>query len=326
MSSVNGTAAALYRPRLAIVLTLTTAYMLVEFGGGWLTGSLALLADAAHMLADVLGLSWALVAIWIAERPPTASRTYGYLRVEVLAALSNGLLLLAVSGSILYEAFLRFASPRGIQSTPMLVVATVGLCVNLVGLGLLRSGARRSLNVRGAFLEVVVDLLGSVGVVAAGVIIAVTHWYYADPVLSALIGLALLPAIWNLLRGAVAILLEGTPVGVDLDEVARVLGTVPGVEGLHDMHAWSITSGYVSLTAHVEVAKRALSGETLASIHRVLRERFGVELATIQLEEPGFRNQHPDCGCSLVARDQAQRPGSLDGRASGLDVELAERG
>jgi len=313
----RGTAAAVYRPRLAIALALTAVYMVVEALGGYLTGSLALIADAGHMLTDVLGLSWALAAIWIAERRPTPERTYGYLRVEVLAALSNGVMLVVLSGYILFQAVLRFASPSEVQSRPMMVVAAVGLGVNVVGVWLLYPGARHSLNVRGAFLEVVVDLLGSVGVIGAGLIIFFTHWYYADPLLSVAIGLALLPAIWNLLWGAVQILLEGTPVDLDLSQVIRVMREVPGVEGVHDLHAWSITSGYVSLTAHVEVASVPPSGETLAALHRVLGERFRVQHATLQMEEPAFRSGHPDCGCGVEPEANRAGAGRLDEQVAG---------
>src|SRR5262249_42737229 len=182
---------------------------------------------------------------------------------------------------------------------------------------LLYPGARHSLNVRGAFLEVLVDLLGSVGVIGAGLIIFFAHWYYADPVLSAAIGLALLPAIWNLLWGAVQILLEGTPVELDLPQVIRVMREVPGVEGVHDLHAWTITSGYVSLTAHVEVASVPPSGETLATLQRLLGERFRVRHATLQLEEPAFRSQHPDCGCELEPDANAAGPGQLNEQLAG---------
>lgn len=315
--SSGGTAAAVYRPRLAIVLALTAVYMVVEAVGGWLTGSLALIADAGHMLTDVLALSWALAAIWIAERRPTPERTYGYLRVEVLAALSNGVMLVLLSGYILYQAVFRFVSSPDIQSRPMMAIATVGLGVNLVGVWLLYRGSRHSFNVRGAFLEVLVDLFGSVGVIGAGLIIFFTHWYYADPILSIAIGLALLPAIWNLLWGAVQILLEGTPVDLDLPQVVRVMREVPGVEGVHDLHAWSITSGYVSLTAHVEVASAQSSGETLAALHRVLGERFRVQHATLQLEEPAFRSRHPDCGCELKPDADPDGRARLDEQAAG---------
>lgn len=317
MSRGGGSAAAVYRPRLAFALALTAVYMVVEALGGYLTGSLALIADAGHMLTDVLALSWALAAIWIAERPPTPERTYGYLRVEVLAALSNGVMLVVLSGYILYEAVLRFATPPAIQSRPMMAVATVGLGVNLVGVWLLYPGARHSLNVRGAFLEVLVDLLGSVGVIAASLIILFAHWYLADPILSAAIGLALLPAIWNLLWGAVQILLEGTPVDLDLPQVISVMREVPGVEGVHDLHAWSITSGYVSLTAHVEVASVPSSSETLATLQRILSERFRVRHATLQLEEPAFRSRNPGCGCELEPDANPAGPAQLNDNVAG---------
>ena len=199
------------RRALIITFALTFSYFVVEVVGGILTNSLALLADAAHMLTDVFGLGLALFATWISQKPATPVKTYGYYRVEILAALANAIVLFFVSFYILYEAYYRFKSPPEVASLPMMIIAVVGLGVNLVGFWTLRSGAKESLNVQGAFLEVVSDALGSIGVIIAGLIMLLTGWYYADPIFSVLIGLFILPRTWKLLMQAVNVLLEGTP-------------------------------------------------------------------------------------------------------------------
>lgn len=281
-------AASRQRGRLKIVLGLTATYMLVEAAGGWLTGSLALLADAGHMLTDVGGLGLALFAIWLGNRPANPERTYGYYRTEILVSLANAMVLFGVSGYILYEAWRRFQSPPEVRSVAMLGVATVGLVVNLAGVWLLHAGAGESLNVQGAFLEVVSDLLGSIGVIIAALIMYFTGWYYADPLFSAAIGLFIIPRTWRVLREAVGILLEGTPSHLDLAEVRAAMSTVPGVASVHDLHAWTITSGYVALTAHVQVNGEVPSDEILTMLTAMLKERFQIEHTTIQLEQPSY--------------------------------------
>lgn len=278
-------AAGRYRRRLTIVLALTGTYLLAEVAGGLLTGSLALLADAGHMATDVFGLGLALFAIWLGGRPASPERTYGYYRTEILASLLNAVLLFGISGYILYEAWRRFQAPPEVQSLPMLAVASVGLAVNLVGAWLLRGGAGESLNVQGAFLEVVSDLLGSLGVIVAGLVMYFTGWWYADPLFSVGIGLFILPRTWRLLSEAVGILLEGTPSRLNLAEVRAAMEEVPGVESVHDLHVWSITSGYVALSAHVRARSGIDRSQGLAAQNAVLRERFGIEHTTIQIEE-----------------------------------------
>lgn len=278
-------AAGRYRRRLTIVLALTGTYMLAEVAGGLLTGSLALLADAGHMATDVFGLGLALFAIWLGGRPASPERTYGYYRTEILASLLNAVLLFGISGYILYEAWRRFQAPPEVQSLPMLAVASVGLAVNLVGAWLLRGGAGESLNVQGAFLEVVSDLLGSLGVIVAGLVMYFTGWWYADPLFSVGIGLFILPRTWRLLSEAVGILLEGTPSHLNLAEVRAAMEEIPGVESVHDLHVWSITSGYVALSAHVRARGGIDRSQGLAAQNAVLRERFGIEHTTIQIEE-----------------------------------------
>ena len=270
--------------RMKTTLALTATYMIAEIVGGLLTGSLALLADAAHMATDVGGLAFALFAIWIGRRPPDAKKTYGYFRAEILAALANGVVLFGVAFYILYEAYQRFREPVRVASGAMLAVAAIGLAVNLIGMYLLKAGAGESLNVKGAYLEVMSDLLGSLGVLAAGIVIWITGWYWIDPAFSVLIGLFILPRTWKLLRKAVDILLEGTPANVDLSAVENALLEQPGVEGVHDVHAWTVTSGKDLLSGHVRVAAGTDRDEILRDIRKLLRERFGFDHVTLEVE------------------------------------------
>jgi cobalt-zinc-cadmium efflux system protein len=252
-------------------------------GALW-TGSLALLADAGHMLTDVGGLGLALFATWVAAKPPTPEKTYGYYRVEILAALLNALVLLAISTFILYEAYRRFLSPPTVLGGPMLVVAAAGLIVNLVGMWLLHAGAGESLNLKGAYLEVLSDALGSLGVIVAALVVLTTGWYLVDPILGAAIGLFIVPRTWTLLRQAVNILLEGTPPHVNLSEVEAAMGAVRGVRKVHDLHVWALTSGKYAMSGHVVVDDLAMGNEILRDLHDVLHERFGIEHTTIQIE------------------------------------------
>ena len=270
--------------RMKITLALTATYMVAEIVGGLWTGSLALLADAAHMATDVGGLAFALFAIWIGRRPPDAKKTYGYFRAEILAALANGVVLFGVAFYILYEAYQRFREPVRVASGAMLAVAAVGLAVNLIGMYLLKAGAGESLNVKGAYLEVMSDLLGSLGVLAAGIVIWFTGWNWVDPVISVLIGFFILPRTWKLLREAVDILLEGTPADVDLSAVEKALREQPNVAEVHDVHAWTVTSGRDLLSGHVRVAAGADRDEVLREVRTLLRERFGFDHVTLEVE------------------------------------------
>ena len=269
---------------LAATLALTTTFLVVEVIGGIWTGSLALLADAGHMLTDVGGLALALFAIRFAAKPPTPEKTYGYYRVEILAALANALVLLGISAFILYEAYRRFLDPPPVLGAPMLIVAAVGLAVNAVGMWLLRSRSNASLNLKGAYLEVLSDALGSVGVMVAAVIVLTTGWRLADPLIGAGIGLFIIPRTWGLLRQVVNILLEGTPAHVNLAEVERAMASVPGVTQIHDLHVWTLTSGKYAMSGHVVVDDVAASDRILRDLHAALHDRFGVEHTTIQIE------------------------------------------
>jgi cobalt-zinc-cadmium efflux system protein len=291
--AVHGTAAAAHRGRLAVVLALTGGVFVVEVVGALLSGSLALLADAAHMATDALGIGMALGAVSLAQRPARGRRTFGWQRVEVLAAVANGLLLLGVGAYVVIEAVRRIGDPPDIHSGWMLGVAVLGLAVNLGSLVLLRSGQGESLNTRGAYLEVVGDALGSVAVIVAAVVIATTGWTGADVVGSFAIGALVLPRAWTLLREAFDVLLEAAPKGVDLDQVrAHVLG-VAGVLDVHDLHAWTITSGQPVLSAHVVVREEVLAdghgGRVLDALGSCLGHHFDLEHCTFQLESPGHR-------------------------------------
>jgi cobalt-zinc-cadmium efflux system protein len=285
------TAGAKHRKPLIIAFGLTAAYMLVELVTGLVTGSLALLSDAAHMGTDVLGLGMALAAITLAQREAPAQRTYGTYRLEVLAALANGLLLFGVAGYVLYEAWQRFASPPDVPGLPMMAVAAVGLIVNLISFRLLAAGSKESLNLKGAYLEVFADMLGSVGVIVAAVIIFTTGWRYADPLIGAGIGLFILPRTWKLTAQAVRILMEVAPPGLDVDQVRARILTLPGVADVHDLHIWTVTSGIETATGHVVLADDAELHSVLDRVTALLAEEYHVTHATIQCE-PGNHEEH----------------------------------
>lgn len=271
------------RRRLWVVFGITAAYLLVEIIGGILTRSLALLADAGHMLTDVGGLGITLFAVWFAERPPTLQRSYGYYRAEILAALVNAVILVFVSFYILYEAYRRFLNPPTVLALPMMAVAVVGLVVNLVGMWLLRADARESLNVKGAYLEVVSDMLSSIGVIGAALIILLTGWSLADPLISVGIGLFILPRTWSLMKQAVHILMEAVPEEIRLEEVGRAMAAVEGVEEVHDLHVWALTSKKYALSAHVTVSRLEDWPGIQQGLERLLADRFQIRHTTLQV-------------------------------------------
>lgn len=273
--------------RLALVLGLTTAYLIAEVVGGLLTHSLALLADAGHMLADVAGLGLALLAIQFAERPATPERTYGFYRVEILAALINAVVLIGISGYILYEAYQRFRNPHEVHSGAMLAVAAAGLVVNIVGIYLLRAASEESLNMKGAYFEVLSDMVTSIGVIVAAILMLTTGWYYADPIISAGIGLFILPRTWMLLKAAVGVLLEGTPADVNLATLRESIANVPGVASVHDLHVWCLTSGVNAMSVHAVLADHALHDEVLAAVQKRVNLDFKIAHATVQVECEG---------------------------------------
>lgn len=287
--AAQGSAAGKHKNRLKIVLATTTTYMLAEAVGGYLTNSLALLADAAHMLTDVFGISLALFAIWFGSRAATREHTYGFYRTEILAALLNAVVLFFISGYILFEAWRRFQQPPDVLAGPMLIVASIGLAVNIFAAWLLHGSAAESLNMKGAFLEVVSDLLGSVGVIVAALIILFTGWPYADPIFSVAIGLFIIPRTWSLLKESVGILLEGTPSHINLAEVESAVLEVEGVRSVHDLHVWTITSGLYSMSSHVGVAPGADPGSVLPALQSLLKDRFQLTHTTIQIDPDGSR-------------------------------------
>lgn len=283
-SGHSHSAAGASRKRLLIVLVIVVVYLVVEVVGSLLTNSLALLADAGHMLTDAVGVGLALLAIHFAAKPATAAKSYGYYRLEILAAVANAVLLFGVAAYIGYEAYQRFSDPPEVQSVPMLAIAGVGLVVNLVSMRLLSAGAKDSLNVRGAYLEVLGDMLGSVAVLVAGAVILLTGWTPIDPIASVVIALLIVPRTWRLLREAVDVLLQATPKGVDLDEVRAHLLRGEGIVDAHDLHAWTLTSGMLVVSAHVVIEPTANAAAVLDEVCRCLSDDFDMEHSTIQLE------------------------------------------
>lgn len=284
MPHSHATRTGAHRRRLVAVLAVTLGIFVLEAVGGIASNSLALVADAGHVFTDVVGVALALGALWIAGRPPSDERTYGFYRAEILGAVINALLLFGVAAYVLYEAWRRFAEPPDVGSELMLVIAVVGAAANGLSLWLLKTGQGESLNMRGAYLEVLGDLLGSIAVVAAAVVIATTGFTAADPIASVVIGLLILPRTWSLLREALDVLLEATPKGMRMSEVRDHLMRAEGVEDVHDLHAWMITSGMRVASAHVVLRDGANPASVLAELNECLATDFDVEHSTIQLE------------------------------------------
>jgi cobalt-zinc-cadmium efflux system protein len=277
-------AAMAHKGRLRLALWLVSIFVVAEVAGAMLTRSLALLADAGHMLTDAGALALSLIAIRFSERPATPEKTYGYHRLEILAALINAVLLILISFYILIEAWSRLHNPPQVLGGPMLVIAIAALGVNLISMRLLAHGSHESLNVRGAYLEALSDMLVSIGVIAAAIIIAFTGWYLADPIISAAIGLFILPRTWILLKEAVHVLMEGTPSHLNLVSLRQSIEKVHGVKEVHDLHVWTITSGVDAMSAHVTVEDAAQGDRILGELQKLLKENFRVDHTTIQLE------------------------------------------
>lgn len=277
-------AAGRYRSRLLLVLGISITIFLVELTAGILTNSLALLADSGHVFADIAGTGVSLLAIWVAHRPPTSARSFGLYRLEIVAAVANALLLFGVSGLVLWEGINRLQQPPTLVAGPVLAVAAFGLAANVVAAMLLARGRRESLTVRGAYLEVLGDLLGSVAVLVAGAVILLTGFFRADALASIFIALLILPRAWGLMRDSVDVLLEATPRDVNLDEVRRHILDTPGVEAVHDLHAWTITSGMKVVSAHVVLNDDGNPGALLDHLSDCLSADFDVDHSTFQLE------------------------------------------
>ena len=272
---------------LAIVLGLTAAFLVVEVIGGLVTGSLALLADAGHMLSDVFSLGLALFAVWLAGHPVTPNRSFGYKRAEILAALVNGVTLVAISILIFYEAYRRFQEPPEILGGPMLAVAVMGIVINIAGVLILSRSGGESLNVQGALRHVLADAAGSAGAIAAATVIVLTGWSYADPLISILIGLLVLGSSWGLLRDSVNVLLEEAPRGIDVERVGRKMAEAEGVEEVHDLHVWTITSGFPALSAHVLVGRDENCHARRRDLEELLAGEYGIEHTTLQVDHVG---------------------------------------
>jgi len=285
LSSAGAASTRINKHRLRIVFGLTAGYMVAEAVTGILTKSLALLADAGHMLTDAGALGLSLLAVWFSERPSTPERSFGYYRAEILAAFVNALVLLLMSFYIVYEAWQRFKNPPVVTGWPMLIVAGIGMGVNLAGIRLLGKFSGKSLNVKAAYLEVMSDLLGSLGVVIAGVIVLTTGWYRADPIFGAAIGLFIVPRTWALLKDVVHILMEGAPSDLDLKNLKQIMLSMPGVTAVHDLHVWTLTSGVYAMTAHVWINDGEDDSRVLRDLRRIAKEQFGIEHTTIQIEK-----------------------------------------
>jgi len=271
------------RRRLTLALAITAVVMLVELIGGWLAGSLALLADAAHMLADVAALGLALLAAWIAQRPATPERSFGFMRLEILAALINGAVLFAIAIGIGIEAWHRLNVPQLVNGPLLLGVAAVGLVANLAAALVLHRGHQHSLNQRGAYLHVLGDLLGSVGALVAGVIILAFGWLVADPLISMLIGLLVLGSAWRLVKESTDVLLEAAPSHIALSDVHDRIASVPGVESVHDLHLWTVTSGVVAMSGHLVVKNPTDNQPVLEAVQGRMRA-LGIQHVTVQVE------------------------------------------
>jgi cobalt-zinc-cadmium efflux system protein len=291
---------------------VTAAILLAEVVGGILTGSLALLADAGHMASDIGALGLSLAALWLASRPPSAHRTYGFHRAEVLAALVNSLALMAVAGYVFWEASRRFADPPAVHSGPMLAIAAAGLAANVVSAVILSRHTGSGLNVRAAFLHVIGDTAASVGVIAAGVIMLTTGWFIADPVISVIIGALILVGALRLTWETTQVLLEATPPGLSIGDIQQAILDTSGVQGIHDLHVWTVTSGFISLSAHVETDQAHDQQDVLVELRRLLARLFGIEHATIQLESSALHQELEAC-CGVDSEEDVSEHAAFHG-------------
>lgn len=287
------TAAGRHKRPLVLAFALTAIYTVVEVAAGFGFGSLALVSDAGHMLTDVAGIGMALAAIQVAQGHRSASATYGLYRLEVLAALVNTVLLFGIAAYVLYEAWQRLQDPADVPGVALLIVATIGLAVNVAAFLLLRPGAAESMNVRGASLEVLSDMLGSIGVIVAGLVLIFSGWPYADSIVGAAIGVFILPRAYRLGREALRVLLQMAPPEIDVEDVRRRLLGVPGVADVHDLHVWTLTSGLRVATAHLDLEAGARSSSVLERAHGVLADEIDIEHVTLQVESAGSAIHEP---------------------------------
>lgn len=278
--------------RLKIALGLTAVYMLAEAIGGWLANSLALLADAGHMLTDAAALGLTLGAIWFASRPANPRKTYGYYRLEILAAFINAVTLVLLSFWVIYEAYQRWTVPPEVKGMELTIVAVGGLIINLISAYLLHSDHQHDLNMRGAWLHVMGDALGSITAIAAGILIVSFGWVWADAVSSILISLIIIYGSWNLIRESTNVLLEGTPSHINVTAVEETILATEGVAAVHDLHIWTITSGLEALSAHVRHFESVSQAELLKKLRQRLHDEFGIDHLTIQMETPDFEDEN----------------------------------
>ena len=295
-------------------LVLTSAYLVAEVAGGLYFNSLALLSDAAHMLTDVAALVIALLAVGLGRKAADAQRTFGYRRFEILAAAFNAVLLFVVAVYILIEAIKRFKTPEPVQSNGMVIVAAIGLIVNIISIRLLTAGKERSFNVKGAYLEVWADMIGSIGVIGGALAIRFTGWTWVDPLVAVGIGLWVLPRTWVLLRDTTNVLLEGVPKGIDLAKVRSSIANMAGVLSVHDLHIWSISDENVSCTAHVTLADSSVADAARRDILSLLDKSFGIDHATIQVEPPGEDCGNADSGHTTSSQRTGAESGSAKSR------------
>nr|WP_106769195.1 cation diffusion facilitator family transporter [Paenibacillus faecalis] len=273
---------------LAIALTMTTSIMILEFFGGLITNSLALLSDSGHMLSDAASLALSLAAMWFAKRPASPSKTYGFYRFEILAALFNGISLFVIAAIICWEAYGRFLEPPTVASSSMMMIASIGLLANLLSAWSLtrKSDIKGNINVRSAYLHVIGDALGSVGAIVAGLLIWLFGWYIADPIVSVFVALLILKSAWNVIKTTIHVLMEGTPTTIDQEQVVQTLEAIEGVINVHDLHIWTITSGLDSLSCHLAIEDHADSQQVLQEAITRIEERFKIQHTTIQVEKP----------------------------------------
>jgi cobalt-zinc-cadmium efflux system protein len=283
--------------RLIQAISITGSWFVIELAGGIYSNSLALMADAAHMLTDLAALGLSLFALQISTRPANQKKTYGYLRAEILAALANGIFLVLIGLYIFYEAYHRFQNPPEVKSVPMLLVAVTGLMANMVTAALLFRSRQESLNLRGAFLHVSADALGSIGAIIAGILIWARQWYLADPAVSVIVGTLVLYSSWKLVSESVGVLLEATPAHLDIAKILKDIGAVQGVVSVHDLHVWSISTRIAAMSCHVVVRDGEDAGTVLRELSRMMRETYGIEHTTIQTEPEGWK---PHNGNTLI--------------------------
>jgi cobalt-zinc-cadmium efflux system protein len=298
------------RRRLLVVLVLSAGYMFAEVAGSLLTGSLALMADAGHTLSDVASLLLGLLALWIAQRPATSRRTYGHTRVEILAALVQGAALVAVSLMIVLEAIERLGQHNPVNGVGMMVVAAGGLTFNVIGLFVLNSGRSQSINIRGVWLHLLSDALGSVGVIAAGLAVWLLDWLWADAAVSLLISALVLFAAWQLVRDASHILMEGAPAHIDVEEIRATLADLPAVASVHDLHVWTIGNGEISLSSHLVAPAEHDRPSLLREVRSLLRRRFEIHHSTVQIEVHDPTSSDAQCAGACDDPDEQGSSGS----------------